>query len=96
MKKRILALCTACLMLMAVLAGCGGDGGSSAAENGDAIVIGGLAPLTGNVSVYGVATNNAVKMAFDEINANGGILGKQVNYVVYDEKGDATRSSSGF
>lgn len=97
MKKRILALCTVCLMLMAVLAGCGGGGESkSTAQNGDTITIGGLAPLTGNVSVYGVATNNAVKMAFDEINANGGILGKQVNYVVYDEKGDATEAVQAF
>ena len=35
-------------------------------------------------------------MAFDEINANGGILGKQVNYVVYDEKGDATEAVQAF
>lgn len=100
MKKRILALCTACLMLMAVLAGCGGNGNSTAsggnAADENTIVIGGLAPLTGNVSVYGIATNNAVQMAFDEINEAGGILGKQVKYVVYDEKGDATEAVQAF
>ncbi len=52
------------------------------------IVIGGLAPLTGPVATYGVSTSNGIKLAVEEINKNGGILGKQLEYRLEDEKGD--------
>lgn len=57
------------------------------------IKIGGLAPLSGDVSQYGVAVNNAVKMAVEDINAKGGILGgRKIEYIVTDEKGDSTEA----
>ena len=92
MKKRILAAVLSAVMLAASAFGCAQGGNKQPAsgntEAGDTIKIGGLAPLTGNVSVYGVATNNGIKMAVDEINKAGGVLGKQIEYIVYDEKGD--------
>lgn len=92
MKKRILAAVLSAVMLAASAFGCAQDGNKQPAsgntEAGDTIKIGGLAPLTGNVSVYGVATNNGIKMAVDEINKAGGVLEKQIEYIVYDEKGD--------
>ncbi len=63
---------------------------------GDTIKIGGLAPLTGDVSVYGVPTNNGIKQAVADINAAGGIMGKQVEYIVYDEKGDGTEAVNAY
>ncbi|HAH78470.1 MAG TPA: ethanolamine utilization protein EutJ, partial [Ruminococcaceae bacterium] len=57
-KKRVCAAALAALLAAAPLAGCSKGGGG-----GDTIKIGGLAPLTGNVSVYGVATNNGAQMA---------------------------------
>lgn len=93
MKKRLLAALMVCVLAALPLAGCqsGGEG-----SMGDEIVIGGLAPLTGSVSVYGIATNNGVQMAFDEINAAGGVLGKQIKYVYEDEKGDATEATNAY
>jgi branched-chain amino acid transport system substrate-binding protein len=92
MKKRILAAVLSAVMLAASAFGCAQGGNKQpVSENtkaGDTIKIGGLAPLTGNVSVYGVATNNGIKMAVDEINKAGGVLEKQIEYIVYDEKGD--------
>ena len=92
MKKRILAAVLSAVMLAASAFGCAQDGNkhpvSENTKAGDTIKIGGLAPLTGNVSVYGVATNNGIKMAVDEINKAGGVLEKQIEYIVYDEKGD--------
>ena len=96
MKKRILAALLATVMLAASATGCAqkGDTGTAA---GDTVVIGGLAPLTGNVSVYGIATDNGVKLAVDAINAKGGILGgKKITYKVYDEKGDATEAVNAY
>lgn len=68
------------------------DGGSS-----DKVYnLGGLAPLTGNVSVYGITTTNGVKMAVEEINAAGGILGMPIKYEVLDEKGDVTEATNAY
>ena len=102
MKKRFLAMVlAAAMMLTAMVGGCNGntqDGGNAnnAGATGDTIKIGGLAPLTGDVSVYGVAVDNGVKMAVEEINADGGVLGKQIEYIVYDEKGDATEAVNAY
>ena len=41
-------------------------------------------------------SSNASKLAFEEINANGGILGKKVEFIVYDEKGDSTEAVTAY
>ena len=86
MKKRVLALIMAAAMLMVMATGCASGSGDGA------IVIGGLAPLTGDVSIYGIATNNGIQMAFDELNANG----SNIKYVCYDEKGDPTEAVNAY
>lgn len=96
MKKRMTALALVCMLSLASLVSCGGGGTEGQTSNADTIKIGGLAPLTGNLSIYGIATDNGVKMAIDEINAAGGVLGKQIDYIVYDEKGDATEAVNAY
>lgn len=63
---------------------------------GGEILIGGLAPLTGGVAVYGITTTNGIQMAFEEINKAGGIGGKQVKYIVEDDKGDQTEAVNAY
>lgn len=75
-------------MISITLVGCSGGGGAS----GDTIKIGALGPLTGEVASYGTATINGVNLAIEEINANGGIDGKQIEIVQYDTKGDKTET----
>ena len=94
MKKRLLAALMVCVLAALPLAGC--QNGDDTGSTGDKIVIGGLAPLTGNVSVYGIATNNGVQLAFEEINQKGGVLGKQIEYICEDEKGDATEATNAY
>ena len=103
MKMRILSIALAAAMLTSGLTGCskGADknseaSGAASGASGDVIKIGGLAPLTGAVSVYGNATNNGIKIAVDEINAAGGVLGKKIQYICYDEKGDATEAVNAY
>ena len=102
--KKFAALMMAALMV-AALAACGGSEaptgdagseGSSAPAEGETIKIGCLAPLTGEVSVYGIATSNGVQMAVDEINAAGGIGGKQIELITLDEKGDPTEAVNAY
>ena len=52
------------------------------------IKVGVIAPLTGNVAQYGVATVNGFKLKVKEINAAGGINGKKIEIVEADSKGD--------
>jgi branched-chain amino acid transport system substrate-binding protein len=103
MKMRILSIALAAAMLTSGLTGCskGADknseaSGAASGASGDVIKIGGLAPLTGAVSVYGNATNNGIKIAVDEINDAGGVLGKKIQYICYDEKGDATEAVNAY
>lgn len=92
--KKILTLVLAMVMIMSLaLTGCGGGGETGGDET---YKIGVIAPLTGNVSVYGIAVKNAAELAKDEINAAGGIGGKMVELVIMDDKGDSTEGVSAF
>lgn len=95
--KKALSVLLAAALATSFLAACGGNSGSGSTGTGtdaDKIVIGGLAPLTGGVSQYGIASSNGSKLAVKEINEAGGVLGKQIEFVLYDEKGDATEAVS--
>ncbi len=60
--------------------------GPSYAAEPETIKLGVLCPLTGVISAYGQEQKNAVEMAVDEINAAGGILGKQVTIQLEDDE----------
>ncbi len=89
MKKFSAALLGMSLLLTA----CGGV--KESAES-DVIKIGGLGPLTGPAAIYGVSSTNGAKLAFEEINANGGVLGKKLEFVLFDEKGDSTEAVTAY
>ena len=83
-------------MLLAglVFAGCSNgnetEGTAEKTEMGEVVKLGNSAPLTGPVSIYGITTNNGIKLAIDEINEAGGILGKKIEWKEYDDKGEIT------
>ena len=78
MKVRLFAAAAASLLL--VTFGCGkGSGGSE-------IVIGEYGSLTGTTATFGQSTDNGIRLAFDEINAAGGLLGKPVKVLVEDDR----------
>lgn len=70
----------------------GGCGKSGEVTNPKTIKIGGMAPLTGALAIYGVTTTNGAELAVKEINENGGVLGKKIEYVMLDTKGDSTEA----
>jgi branched-chain amino acid transport system substrate-binding protein len=67
---------------MAALTSCGGEQGAS-----DEIVIGEYGSLTGSTATFGISTRNGIDMAIDEVNAAGGVLGRQVRVIVEDDQG---------
>jgi len=58
------------------------------------VVIGGVAPLTGEAATFGVSTKNGYDLAVAEWNAKGGVLGKQVKLVFADDKGDPAEGAT--
>jgi branched-chain amino acid transport system substrate-binding protein len=50
------------------------------------IKIGFFGPLTGSVSADGASAKRAVELAAQEVNGRGGLLGKPVELVVYDDR----------
>ncbi len=90
--KRLAALLMAAAMLAVVLSGCGGSKSADSSE----IVIGWLGPQTGDVAQYGLAVQAGVDLYIEQLNAAGGINGKTVRVVYYDEEGDATKAVTGY
>ncbi len=54
----------------------------------DTIKIGLMAPLTGFAAADGASVHNSVKLAVERVNNEGGILGKKVELIVYDDRAD--------
>ncbi|MDR3271169.1 MAG: transporter substrate-binding domain-containing protein [Peptococcaceae bacterium] len=92
--KRVLAL-LALLVMLASLTACGSSAansgpasGGSGKTEGEKIKIGILFSSSGTTAGVEQAMINASKMAFDEINAQGGIAGHQVEYIHEDYASD--------
>ena len=66
------------------------------AASGETIKVGILGPHTGDYAVYGLAVKNGAQLYIDQVNAAGGINGKQIETVVYDNKGDSTEAITAF
>jgi branched-chain amino acid transport system substrate-binding protein len=60
------------------------------------VVIGGVAPLTGEAATFGTSTKQGYDLAVEEWNAKGGVLGKQVKLVFADDKGDPAEGATVF
>ena len=95
MKKKLV---TTLLGASLLLAACGGEKAAEkpASTEAETIKIGAIGPLTGSVAIYGISATNGLKLAVDEINANGGILGKQIELNLLDEKGDSTEAVNAY
>ncbi len=61
---------------------------------GDEILIGHYGSLTGSQATFGISTDNGIKMAIEDLNAAGGINGRKVKLVTYDDKGEAREAST--
>ncbi|MBQ9060472.1 MAG: ABC transporter substrate-binding protein [Firmicutes bacterium] len=94
-KKYLTAALALAAFLALSLSGCGGSGDAAETEVADdGITAGGLWALTGFMDSYEVAGSEGFELALEEINATGGIDGKEVGYVKYDSESDAEKATS--
>ena len=89
-KKLLAGLLTLCLILSLSAM----SGTAFAADK--PIVIGVISPNTGTLAAYGTGIVTGAQLAAEEINAAGGILGRQIELVITDDQGDPTECLNAF
>lgn len=93
--KRLLALIFAVTLALSLVACSSGESGDTSdssqdeSSSADTIKIGWYGPLSGSAASVGVSGETAVKLAVKQINEAGGVLGKQVELVEYDDQGSS-------
>jgi branched-chain amino acid transport system substrate-binding protein len=89
MKKISVLFLAACFAVSMVFVGCQ-DG------TGDKITLGVIFPLSGPVAHFGTESSNGIILAAEEINAAGGILGRQIRLLVEDDENNTALTVSNF
>ncbi|HYF83833.1 MAG TPA: ABC transporter substrate-binding protein [Clostridia bacterium] len=87
MYKKLICLVLA-LVFMFTFTGCANNAATTAAPT-EEIKMGFYAPLTGPTSLIGIPLQEGARLAVDEINEQGGINGKKIKLVEYDDKASA-------
>ena len=94
--KKFISVMLVAAMAVTALTGCGSNSSSSSKKDADKYYIGGIGPPTGATAIYGPAVKNGAQIAVDEINAAGGINGKQIEYRFEDDQNDAEKAVNAY
>lgn len=90
MRRKLALFVSIIMVLLLAFTGCGGSGGADSSS--DTIKIGWIGSLTGDQAVWGTCESQTLQMLIDQKNEEGGILGKQIELVAYDTRGDANEA----
>jgi branched-chain amino acid transport system substrate-binding protein len=75
---------------LALLSACGGEKTPGA----EGIQVGFFGALTGPTATFALSGKNGSALGAEEINAAGGVLGKRIEFVVEDDRGEASEAAS--
>ena len=81
------------VLILSLLAGCTSKPASNQTSS-DTIKVGVNYELSGGVATYGQNLSDGVLLAIEEINKNGGVLGKQIEPIKVDNKSEDTESAN--
>lgn len=70
-------------------AACGSS--SSGASSSGPVVVGSLLDATGPLNIYGTDMTAATRLAINDINAHGGVLGRKLKLIFYDTQSDQAK-----
>jgi len=79
------------MLALGCLAGCKGPEPGAGPEG---IPVGEFASMSGGSASFGQSSHNGTALAIDEINAAGGVLGKQINLITEDDRSVAGEPST--
>lgn len=89
------------LILATAIAGCnkspepaGGGNGNASAPAGDPIKVGEFASLTGKEASFGQMSHHGTELAIDQLNSEGGVLGKKLQLLTEDNQSKAGESKT--
>jgi branched-chain amino acid transport system substrate-binding protein len=82
------------ILIVTILCGLAVGGCNSGASDSNEILVGHYASMTGSEATFGQSTDNGIQMAVDEINEAGGVGGKTIRVITYDDKGDAREAGT--
>ena len=92
--KKAVSLAMVSVLALSMSA-CGSSENKSTGST-DTFKIGGIGPTTGDAAIYGKAVKNGAQLAVDEINKNGGINGKKIEYKFEDDQSDAEKAVNAY
>lgn len=92
--KKLFGMLLVLSLVIASVGACGTKDGSSG--DNDKFYIGGMGPLTGGAASYGLHVKWAAEIAVDEINAAGGINGKQIEFRFEDDEHDPEKAVNAY
>jgi branched-chain amino acid transport system substrate-binding protein len=87
-KFAVLAYVAVLVLLVGLFSGCAQKAGETT------IKLGGVGPVTGEAATFGVSIRQGDQLAVDEWNAKGGVLGKKIDLIFEDDKGDPTEAAT--
>jgi branched-chain amino acid transport system substrate-binding protein len=105
--KRFLSVILVLSMVSVLMSACGqkqsvssAAPAASAAESksgsSDPIIIGSVNDMSSSTSVLGNAIDRGAKLAVEKINTEGGVLGRQIKLISYDNKNDAQETINAY
>ena len=94
MRKRWTILGGLAIAMSIALTGCGGGEKAKPAAQTNEIKIGGNVEMTGGVANYGNQALSGMKLAFKQVNASGGVLGKKINLILADNKSEPAEAAN--
>lgn len=88
-KKLVTAITTAVLAMSVLVSGCGGS-----KDDANKIKLGVVSEMTGANATYGNSIVNGIQLAVKEQNAKGGLLNKQIEIIVADDKSEPAEAAN--
>lgn len=104
MKRKLCGFVMAAVLAAGMLSGCGAKDNDTAAvssvgaeekkADGETVKIAVAAPMTGDNAEYGIGFTNAANLMAKEWNEKGGVLGKQIEILPYDDKNSSEEAAT--
>ncbi|MGB7604103.1 MAG: ABC transporter substrate-binding protein [Lutisporaceae bacterium] len=92
--KKILSIVLALVFMVTLVTSCTNNSANNTTTPAGAIKIAVAAPMTGDNAEYGKGFLNAAQMKAEEWNANGGVLGRKIEIVPFDDKNSGEEAAS--